>query len=101
MIKDDTIFRKTDRVVSREIAGELILVPIRSNVADMESLFTLNEVGSRVFGLVDGERTVRDLTSAIVEEFEVGEAEAEADVREFVEKLLEIGSIEPSDSSTK
>lgn len=99
MIKGDTIYRKTDRIVSREIAGELILVPIRSNVADMESLFTLNEVGSRVFGLVDGERTVRDLTSAIVEEFEVEEAEAEVDVKEFVEKLLEIGSIEPSDSA--
>jgi hypothetical protein len=99
MIKDETIYRKTDRVVSREIAGELILVPIRSNVADMESLFTLNEVGSRIFALVDGERSVRDLTSVIVEEFEVSEGEAEVDVKEFVEKLLEIGSIEPSDSS--
>jgi hypothetical protein len=101
MVNDDTIYRRTDRVVSREIAGERILVPIRSNVADMESLFTLNEVGSRIFGLVDGVRTVRDLISAIVAEFEVGEAEASADVKEFVEKLLEIGSIEPSDSSSK
>ena len=60
----------------------------------MESLFTLNEVGARVYELIDGERSVRDICAAIVEEFEVEPEEAQTDVTEFLEKLLSIGSIE-------
>jgi hypothetical protein len=94
MIELDNVFQKNDNVVSRKIVDELILVPIRRNVADMESLFTLNEVGARVYELIDGERSVRDICTAIVEEFEVEAEEAQSDVTGFLEKLLSIGSIE-------
>jgi hypothetical protein len=90
----NSIFRRNEKVVSRKIVDELILVPIRSSVADMESLYTLNEVGARVYELIDGERTVQDICTAIVEEFEVSNGQAETDVREFLEQLLSIGSIE-------
>jgi hypothetical protein len=90
----DAIFRRNENVVSRKIVDELILVPIRQNVADMESLYTLNEVGARVYELIDGERSVRDICAAIVEEFEVSSDKAEADVTEFLEKLISIRSIE-------
>jgi hypothetical protein len=90
----DAIFRRNENVVSRKIVDELILVPIRKNVADMESLYTLNEVGARVYELIDGERTVRDICATIVEEFEVSNDQAEADVTEFLEKLISIRSIE-------
>ena len=74
------------------------MVPIRTSVADMESLYTLNEVGARVYSLIDGERSVRDICAAIVEEFEVSDDEAETDVREFLEKLISIKSIEEESS---
>ena len=41
----DAIFARNEEVVSRTIVDELILVPIRKDVADMETLYTLNEVG--------------------------------------------------------
>jgi hypothetical protein len=33
------------RFVSREVGNELILVPLTNNVAQMNSMFTLNETG--------------------------------------------------------
>lgn len=90
----DTVFCRNDRVVSRKIVDELILVPVRRNVAEMESIYTLNDVGARVYELIDAERTIRQICSVIVEEFEVSAGEAERDVLEFLEKLLSVGSIE-------
>ena len=54
----DAIFARNEEVVSRTIVDELILVPIRKDVADMETLYTLNEVGARVFELIDGKRAL-------------------------------------------
>lgn len=99
MIELEGVFKKTDRVISRRIVDELILVPIRKSVADMESLYTLNEVGAKVYELIDGKRTVGQICAAILEEFEVSDEQARADVTEFIEKLVEIGSIEEQDAS--
>ena len=42
-------FVKDPNIVSRKIAGEVILVPIRKNVGDLESIYTLNEVAARIW----------------------------------------------------
>jgi hypothetical protein len=92
-VTPETIYARNDRVVSRKIVDELILVPIRQSVAEMEMLYTLNEVGARVYDLIDGTRPVKHIVDAIVREFDVNEQTAEADVREFITQLLEIDSI--------
>jgi hypothetical protein len=89
----DSVYARNDRVVSRKIVDELILVPIRQSVAEMETLYTLNEVGARVYELIDGQRPVREIVEAIVTEFDVAFETAEADVREFISQLLQIESI--------
>ena len=60
----DSVYARNDRVVSRKIVDELILVPIRQSVAEMETLYTLNEVGARVYELIDGKRPVREIGRA-------------------------------------
>jgi hypothetical protein len=89
----DSVYVRNDRVVSRKIVDELILVPIRQSVAEMETLYTLNEVGARVYELIDGQRPVREIVEAIVTEFDVAFETAEGDVREFISQLLQIESI--------
>lgn len=89
----DSVYARNDRVISRKIVDDLILVPIRQSVAETETLYTLNEVGARVYELIDGKRRVREIVEAIVNEFEVSFETAEADVREFIGKLLQIESI--------
>ncbi len=89
----DAIFTRNEEVVSRKIVDELILVPMRKDVADMETLYTLNEVGARVYELIDGKRALREIVNTIVNEFEVTEQQAESDVREFIAQLLEVESI--------
>ena len=44
--------------MARQIAGEYILVPIRQSAGEVESIYTLNEVGTRIWELLDGQRSL-------------------------------------------
>lgn len=47
----------------------------------------LNPVGTRVWDLIDGTRSIEEIVQAIVEEYDVTADVAESDVRELVEDL--------------
>ena len=87
-------FIKRPDVVSRRIAGEAVLVPVRSQVAEIDSLFTLNDLGSTIWDLLDGERTVSQIAEVICESYEVTAEEAMRDLLEFLAALESAGLIE-------
>ena len=86
-------FVKDPNIVSRKIAGEVILVPIRKNVGDLESIYTLNEVAARIWELIDGKKKVRDIHKVIIDEFDVASEEAERDIKNLLKQLAKIGAI--------
>lgn len=87
------VYKKSDSIVSRKIADEFILVPIRQNVGDLESIYTLNEIAARIWELIDGKMKVREMKDKIIEEFEVTPEEAERDIIEYLHQLKEIKAI--------
>ena len=87
------IYRQDDSIVSRRIEDEVILVPIRQNVADLESIYTLNEVGAFVWEQIDGRRTTAEILALMVREFEVSEEEAQKDLTDFIQQLGSIQAI--------
>lgn len=93
MSASEEVYRRDDSFVSRRIEDEVILVPIRQNVADLDSIFTLSAVAAHIWEQIDGRRTNAEILSLIVEEFEVREEEAQKDLEEFLEQLSVIGAI--------
>ena len=89
----DKVYSKSNSIVSRKIADEFILVPIRQNVGDLESIYTLNETGARIWELIDGKIKVKEIKEKIVEEFEVTPEEAEKDLVEHLQQLEKIEGI--------
>ena len=87
-------FAKSPDIVFREIAGEVILVPIRRNVGDLESIYTLDEVAARIWELLDGEKSGIEIKEEMLQEFEVTPEELENDLIEFLQQLEAIGAIE-------
>jgi hypothetical protein len=87
------IYRQDDSIVSRRIEDEVILVPIRQNVADLGSIYTLNEVGAYIWEQIDGQRTTAEILPLVVGEFEIAEEEAQKDLTEFMQQLSAIGAI--------
>lgn len=76
-------------VVARQIEGETIIVPIRKGVGDMNSVYTLNPVGTVLWHYMAEGHTVPEMVERICSEFEVTPGQALGDVEGFIDSLLE------------
>ena len=84
---------RDETVVTRDIVGETILVPIRGKLADMQRIFTLNDVGKFIWSSLDGERSLGEICEDLRTEFDVHKEQAEKDLGDFISELLEAGLI--------
>jgi len=85
------IFKQAENIVSREIAGETILVPIRGKLADMQNIFTLNKVGAYIWEKLDGTRSLAEIIALLLSHFEVNQEQAEQDLLEFIDHVTATG----------
>ena len=84
----ETVLTKREEIVSREIAGETILVPIRGKLVDLQRIFSVNPVGAYIWRQLDGQKTLAEVRDGVLETSEVETQRAEADLREFIAELL-------------
>ena len=74
-------------VVTRKTGNEYILVPVTDNIADMNSVYTLNETGAFLWELIDGENNIEDIIEALIREYDIDEKTATNDVLEFINEM--------------
>ena len=74
---------------------ELLLVPIRSDIADVDGLLFLlpNEVAVRIWDHLEEEVSFEALRDRIVEEYDVAPGTASGDLEGFLGQLDSIGAI--------
>ena len=92
-MRETNYLARNEAIVARRIGDEFILVPIRQRAGEVDSIYTLNEVGARVWELLDGQTSLGAIRDAIVEEFEVSPEEAEVDLLAFVGQLQSVGAV--------
>ena len=81
------IFKKNKDIVSRKIAEELFIVPVKGKLADMQRIFTLNPVAEYIWQAMDGQKSLDDIRSHIVSHYDVDKEQAESDIVDFIEEL--------------
>ena len=79
------ILKKT--MIKRDIAGETLLVPIGDAMADSNGLFMLTESGSFIWDILPQCESEEEIVKRILDEYEVEEDTAKADVKAFLDKL--------------
>jgi methyltransferase-like protein len=84
-----SVFSHSPDIVTRKTGNEYVLVPVANNIADMNSVYTLNETGAYIWELIDGTRNVEEIINSLVEEYDTDRETAAADVFEFAENLKE------------
>ncbi len=89
----DDIVAPHEELVTRDIGGEIIIVPIRGCVGDLDGAYTLNDAGGAIWRSLDGRRSVGALAAAVAEEYDVTPAEAERDVAAFLAELARAGLV--------
>jgi hypothetical protein len=83
------VFKRNDNIVSRKIAGEFFLIPVRGKLANMQKIFTLNPVAEYIWQELGHQKNLKDICDGIMSAFNVKKEQAQTDVREFITDLLE------------
>ena len=87
MLDLNSVVSQSPSIVTRKTGNEYVLVPIANNIADMNSVYTLNETGAFLWELIDGKKTIKDLIDAMISEYDVGKEIATEDVSSFIEEM--------------
>jgi hypothetical protein len=91
---DTQLFIRSRSVVSRVVAGETLIVPIRGKVGDLASIYSFNGTGSLIWKLLDSPASSAELVEAVEHEYEVSREQASSDVIEFLNELSSVGLVE-------
>jgi hypothetical protein len=88
-ISINSIYMPSEEIVSREIEGEVIIVPLTGGIGDMEDeLYTLNETGKAIWDLLDGNNSLKDIAENLSAQFEAQQEEIEQDILGLMQELL-------------
>lgn len=82
----DDVLKRNEDVAWRIIEGEALVINPKDSMT-----YPLNPVGSRIWELLDGRRSGKEIAGIIDEEFEGNKLAMEQDVAEFLKKLLDKG----------
>ena len=82
-----SILSHSPSIVTRKTGNEYVLVPITNNIADMNSVYTLNETGAFIWEHIDGKRNVEEIIIALTTEYEIDNTTAESDLFSFIENM--------------
>lgn len=80
--------------VLRNVVDEFIVMPTGDNIAKFEGAVVLNEVSAFVFKQLENPVSRDDLLAAMLNEYDVDEATAAADLDALLEKFAEMGVLE-------
>ena len=81
------------QLVKREIAGDVILVPVGEATTQIKGLLTLNATGSAIWDILPQADSEEDIVDSLFEEFDADRETLECDVREFLDKLRDLNII--------
>jgi pantoate kinase len=90
-----TRFAKKQGLMAAEVDGETALLSV-----DEGAYFAIDSVGSRVWELIDGERSLAEICELLVTEYDVSLEECQGDVLGFAEYLEKAGLVNCQDSRT-
>ena len=82
-----SVFSHSPGIVTRKTGDEYVLIPVANNIADMNSVYTLNESGAFIWELIDGKRNVEMIINTLTEEYDIDYDSASKDVFSFINNM--------------
>jgi len=87
------IYARNPDFIFRKVVEEMILVPIVQDVARMDFVFALNDVGATIWQQLETPQTRENLTQALTSEYDAEPEVIDADLGKFLREMLEIGAV--------
>jgi len=89
-------YERNPEFIFRKIVDEMVLVPIHQDVADMDCIYTLNEVGGSIWARLERPATLADLRSGLLEEYDANPDVLAVDLERFLAEMAAIGAVRES-----
>lgn len=90
---ENKIFKRNQDVVTRKIAGEVILLPIYRTSKDMSYIYSLNKTAVTAWELIDGKNTLGKIRDKLTEAYDVSKEKIVKQLDELVKDLKLIKAI--------
>lgn len=81
-------FQCSDATVTRQIAGEILLIPIRQTRVDFQRVYLLNDTAAAAWSLLAEPRSLDELVAALAADHNASEQQIRADVEPLVRELV-------------
>ena len=81
------VYVRSANVVTRKIDGETLIVPVRSGVGDLSSIYSLNGVGTFLWEALAQPSTQETLLQCVLESYETTKEQAKQDVGRFLAEM--------------
>ncbi|AFV05158.1 MULTISPECIES: PqqD family peptide modification chaperone [Dehalobacter] len=78
----------------REIADCYIVVPVGERVIEFKGIMTLNDTGNFIWRCLTEDISYNQLLTSILDEYEIDEVTAKADLDDFIQSARESGVLE-------
>jgi hypothetical protein len=87
-ITKSSVFILSEDVIVRDIEGEIIIVPLTSDIGDMEDvIYTLNKTGRAILEKLDSQKSLLEVIKELQTEFEATSEEIEVDTLGLIVEL--------------
>ena len=86
-------YQRNPDFIYRKILDESVLVPIQRDVANMDSIYTLNSVGAFIWDSLTQPTTQADLQQTVYDEYEADPGILAADIERFLGEMVAIGAL--------
>jgi hypothetical protein len=83
----EAIAQQKTKFVCKHTGKELLLIPLKDNVADFNQYLVLNELGAFIWEQIDAETSLSSLQEAVFNEFDAPLEQIEQDLEKFIPTL--------------
>lgn len=92
-MENKKVLKKSSNMVTRKIDDETILLPLYRTSGEIDCIFTLDEISSRIWELIDGRKNLGRIKAMLLNEFDVSEKKLNKDLAIFLNDLIKIKAV--------
>jgi len=92
-MREGKLLKKNPDMVGRMIDKETILVPVFRTSKEANFIYTLNPSASKIWDLIDGKKSLKDIKEIIVKKFDTTTKQVDKEMTKLLKDLKEIKAI--------
>jgi len=90
----NTVYCLSENLVTKEVQGELFVIPLSAGVADLENkFFKINQTARAIWDKLDGKKTLKEIADELSLEYDAPLELIQKELLEVAADLLERGML--------